>query len=108
MLAAVLLLSLFAHAQKDTIYSRDHLFQPQELHADLAFLKSVLEEAHPSLYPYTPKDTITALFAGADKHPDWALTSFQFWKILSPVISAIRSGHPSIILPMGYMPWIGQ
>jgi hypothetical protein len=86
------------HAQTDTTYNPNHLYQPQALHADLAFLKSVLQEAHPSLYRYTTKDSLDACFAAADAQLNRPMTEIDFWLIATRYVAAIRSGH-TVIAP---------
>jgi hypothetical protein len=95
-------------AQSDTTYNPDHLYQPQQLHADLAFLKSVLEEAHPSLYRYTLKDTLDTRFAEAEKQLNMPLTDIEFWKVVAPVVAVIRSGHTVIYPSAGYVEWYNK
>lgn len=95
----------WVRAQSDTTYRPEHLYQPQQLHADLAFLKSVLEEAHPSLYRYTSKDGLDAYFAVADQQLNQPLTDIEFWKIVEPVVAAIRSGHTVVYPSANYVEW---
>ena len=92
-------------AQSDTTYKPERLYQPQQLHADLAFLKSVLEEAHPSLYRYTSKDSLNASFAAADSQLNQPLTDIDFWKIVAPVVATIRSGHTVVYPSANYTEW---
>ncbi len=91
--------------QVDTTYNPNIVYQPKQLHADLAFLKSVLEEAHPSLYRYTPKDTLDARFAEADQQLNQPLNDTQFWKIVEPVVANVRSAHTAVYLPATYSLW---
>lgn len=107
MFTALLFANLLAYAQKDSVRNNHYLYPPQQLHADLAFVKHVLEEAHPSLYRYTPKDTIDMLFARADEKLDSPLTAFQFWKIAAPVVAAVRSAHTTLSFSYLDAPWIG-
>jgi len=97
--------NVLVEAQSDTTYRPERLNQPQQLHADLAFLKSVLEEAHPSLYRYTSKDSIDARFAAADSQLNQPLTDMQFWKIVQPVVATIRSGHTTVYPSNNYVEW---
>jgi hypothetical protein len=104
----LVLIMCFNHevkAQSATTYSPGHLYQPQALHADLAFLKSVLEEAHPSLYRYTSKDTLDADFIIADKQLDHPLTDLAFWEIAERYVAAVRSGHTVIYPSADYVAW---
>jgi hypothetical protein len=97
--------STLAKAQIDTTYKPEHLYQSKELHADLAFLKSVLEEAHPSLYRYSLKDTINARFADADQQLNQPLTDMQFWRIAEPVVANVRSAHTAVYPSANYTKW---
>jgi len=94
-----------AMAQQDTTYTPDHLYAVDGLHQDLRFLKSVLEEAHPSLYRYTPKDTIDLKFEAADKQLTHPMTEMEFWKIATPLVAVIRSGHTGIYPSSNYATW---
>jgi hypothetical protein len=105
-LAIIACFNLSVSAQiVDTTYNPNILYQSKQLHADLAFLKSVLEEAHPSLYRYTPKDTLDARFAEADQQLNQPLNDTQFWKIVEPVVANVRSAHTGVYFPATYMLW---
>jgi len=97
--------SVMVKAQSDTSYRPERIYQPQQLHADLAFLKSVLEEAHPSLYRYTSKDSLDASFAAADSQLNKPLTDIEFWKIVEPIVAMIRSGHTAVYPSNNYIEW---
>src|SRR5215203_5693574 len=73
-----------------------HKFSPQELQKDYEVFRNVLEESHPSLYWYTPKDSVDYFFdLGASRLKD-SLLEYQFRNILSYVVSQIRCGHTSV------------
>lgn len=77
-------------------YDPSKKFSPRELQKDYAIFRNILEESHPSLYWYTPKDSIDYLFAeGAEKLKD-SLPEYKFRYILSHVLSGIRCGHTSV------------
>jgi len=97
--------SAIVKAQTDTTYRPEYLCQPKQLHDDLAFLKSVLEEAHPSLYRYTSKDSLDARFAAAEQQLNQPLTDIEFWKIVESVVAAIRSGHTVVYPSANYVEW---
>ncbi|NCD69346.1 S41 family peptidase [Mucilaginibacter agri] len=92
-------------AQQDISYSPEHLYPADTLRKDLAFLKSVLEEAHPSLYRYTPKDSLEKYFAEADGKLTGPMTDVAFWKIAAPLVSAIRSGHTVLMPSNAFVNW---
>src|SRR5690348_4952382 len=77
-------------------YNASKKFPLSQLQEDYSVFRASLEEAHPSLYWYTPKDSMDFFFAvGQSKLRD-SLTETQFRIILSYVISKIRDGHASV------------
>jgi len=77
-------------------YNPARKFSPEQLQKDYSIFRSSLEEAHPSLYWYTPKDSMDFYFdVGKSKLKD-SLTEGQFRIVLSYVISKIRDGHASV------------
>lgn len=77
-------------------YNAARKFSPQQLREDYDVFRGSLEEAHPSLYWYTPKDSMDFYFnVGKAKLKD-SLTEPQFRLVLSYVVSKIRDGHASV------------
>lgn len=77
-------------------YNPSKKFSPAQLGEDYTVFRNSLEESHPSLYWYTPKDSMDYYFeAGKNKLSD-SLTEGQFRNILSYVVSKIRCGHTSV------------
>jgi hypothetical protein len=77
-------------------YNPNKKFSPQQLKSDYALFRNILEESHPSLYWYTPKDSVDYYFEqGADKLKD-SLTESKFRNVLSYVVAQIHCGHTSI------------
>jgi hypothetical protein len=71
-------------------------FSPGELQEDYQLFRNILEESHPSLYWYTPKDSMDYYFAaGAAKLND-SLPEYKFRNVLSYVLAQIRCGHTSV------------
>ncbi len=89
---------LFANsilAQKE-IYDPKKTFTPAQLQEDFTFLRKCLEESHPGLYWYTPKDSLNQVFDSFAKTLDKDLTDRQFRNDLFPVLAQIRCGHSSL------------
>jgi C-terminal processing protease CtpA/Prc/predicted small lipoprotein YifL len=61
--------------------------------ADLTLLQNILEANHPSLYWYTPKDSVDAYFANTHATLKDSLTEREFKNKVAWVISKIRCGH---------------
>lgn len=77
-------------------YQPSKKYSPQQLQEDYAVFRGSLEEAHPSLYWYTPKDSMDFYFeVGKSKLKD-SLTEGQFRTVLSYVISKVRCGHTTV------------
>lgn len=93
-LSVLMLLSSCAVSKKN--YNPNKKFSPQQLQSDYKLFRNVLEESHPSLYWYTPKDSVDYYFEqGADKLKD-SLTESGFRNVLSYVVAQIHCGHTSV------------
>jgi hypothetical protein len=92
-LLPLLLLSLFSSCAVSKAYHPSKKYPPEVLKEDYAVFRNSLEESHPSLYWYTPKDSMDYYFeTGSNKLTD-SLTEGGFRRVLSYVISKIRCGH---------------
>lgn len=77
-------------------YNPAKKYSPRELQEDYALFRNILEESHPSLYWYTPKDSIDYYFeVGASKLKD-SLPEYKFRNVLTYVAAKLRCGHTSI------------
>jgi hypothetical protein len=77
-------------------YNPNKKFSPEQLQKDYELFRNILEESHPSLYWYTPKDSVDYYFeAGAERLKD-SLTENKFRNVLSYVVAQIRCGHTSV------------
>lgn len=71
-------------------------FSPKELQEDYTLFRKILEESHPSLYWYTPKDSINHYFdEGFSKLKD-SLPEYKFRNILSYVVAKFHCGHTGV------------
>jgi hypothetical protein len=71
-------------------------YPPEQLLKDYTLFRNVLEESHPSLYWFTPKDSMDYYF-------DWGLSQIKdsmnerdFRMVLTYVIEKIKCGHTSV------------
>lgn len=84
---------LFGSCAVSKNYNPSKKFSPEQLSEDYTVFRNSLEESHPSLYWYTPKDSMDTYFdIGRNKLTD-SLTEGQFRNVLNYVISKIRCGH---------------
>lgn len=71
-------------------------YSPAQLQQDYNLFRNILEESHPSLYWYTPKDSVDYYFSvGANMLKD-SLPEYQFRNVLSYVLAQIHCGHTSV------------
>ena len=73
-----------------------------KLREDLILLQKILEADHPSLYWYTPKDSIDYYFNATIQSISDSLTEIQFRNKLAIAVSKIRCGHTSVHLSKAY------
>jgi hypothetical protein len=71
-------------------------FSPQQLQSDYTLFRNILEESHPSLYWYTPKDSMDYYFEKGKTMLHDSLTEAKFRNVLSYVMAKIRCGHTSV------------
>src|SRR5215203_501403 len=77
-------------------YNPAKKFSASELQEDYTLFRNILEESHPGLYWYTPKDSIDYYFDyGAAQLKD-SLPEYKFRNILSYVVAKFRCGHTSV------------
>jgi hypothetical protein len=71
-------------------------FTAKQLQKDYHVFRGVLEESHPGLYWFTPKDSMDYFFDEGYRRISDSMTELQFRNILSFVISKIRCGHTAV------------
>ena len=77
-------------------YNPNTKYSKEALQQDYTLLRNILEKKHPSLYWYTPKDSMDYFFDEGYKAIADSMTELQFgWKILAPLTATIHCGHTS-------------
>jgi hypothetical protein len=95
-LVLILLVLLMSSCAVSKKYTPSRKFSVEQLKEDYSIFREILEESHPSLYWYTPKDSMDLYFQhGYDKIRD-SMQEYQFRNVLSYVVSKIRCGHTSV------------
>jgi len=77
-------------------FDPQHKYTKNQLQKDYTVFRKVLEESHPSLYWFTPKDSMDYYFEDGFRHLNDSMTETQFRNILSYVISKIHCGHTAV------------
>lgn len=97
-----LLLVLISSCATSRSYVAGKKFSPDELKSDYSLMRKILEEKHPNLYWYTPKETMDSLFdRGAEQLADSMTENTFEWKIIAPVLAQIHCGHTSVMPSRG-------
>ncbi len=73
--------------------------EPDKLVVDFRLARQALEEGHSGIYRYTAKDELDGLFDRAEKSLIRPMNSVEFYRILAPVVAAIKCGHTGVGLP---------
>jgi hypothetical protein len=92
-LASVLFVSCGTSKQA---FNPDRKYSRTTLQGDYRLFRNILEEMHPSLYWYTPKDSMDYYFDKGYASIKDSMTEPQFRTLLSYVIAKVDCGHTSI------------
>ena len=72
----------------------------RNLKKDIDVLQKVLEEAHQSLYLYTPQEQLDRAFDNARTSIKSEMTQTDFYKVIAPLVATIKDGHTSVNFPI--------
>src|SRR5687767_7558424 len=78
-------------------------YAPEALQQDYAVFRHILENEHPGIYWYTPKDSMDLYFQQGRSMLQDSLTEPQFRNILSFIIAQVHCGHTSVRASRKYM-----
>jgi hypothetical protein len=86
--------TLFSCASSYKTYKADKKFASQPLQQDFILLRNILEQNHPSLYWYTPKEKMDFYFDSLYNTIADSMTEQQYgWQIIAPLTQKIHCGH---------------
>lgn len=83
-------------AVNQSSFSPNKKYSLQQVQQDYFVYQNVLEKHHPSIYWYTPKDSMDYYFNWGKEHLKDSMTEPEFRKVLSYVTSKINCGHTSV------------
>ena len=87
----LLLFPLFLQAQK----SKDS-FTPEEIRADMKFLKKRFEKIHPGMYYYISKEAYNQKFDSLYNSINQPLNYLETFRILSQLVTNVKDGHTNL------------
>jgi len=87
-------------------YSPNTKYPKEALQKDFSLLRTILEKKHPSLYWYTPKDSMDDYFDSFFKLIKDSMNEQQFiWQVLAPMVDKIHCGHTTVGSSKAYRKW---
>ncbi|MGN6542983.1 MAG: S41 family peptidase [Ginsengibacter sp.] len=96
-------LPLFFSCSVSKNYNPDKKYSKEALQEDYTLLRNILQKKHPTLYWYTPKDSMNYYFDRGYKSITDSMTELQFgWQILAPLTANIHCGHTSFSMSKGW------
>jgi len=90
----LMLFLLFSCSVSKNVVNRK--YPPAQLKKDFQIFRGALEESHPSLYWFTPKDSMDLIFNAGYSGIQDSLTEREFRTRLLKVVAAMRCGHTSV------------
>lgn len=99
----ILILCISCNILKKNAYNPSKKYSPSNLQEDFSILYKVLKANHPSLYWYSPKDSVDYFFSSTGKSLQDSLTEQQFRKRVSWAINKIHCGHTVVRSSKNYL-----
>jgi len=99
LMASVLFLGLPASPDTRPTAAANPKFESKQLVEDFHILRKALEDGHSGIYRYAPKVDLDALFEQTEKRLDRPMDCVDFYRIVAPVIAAVKCGHTAVLLP---------
>ncbi|TVT42564.1 hypothetical protein FNT36_00225 [Hymenobacter setariae] len=98
-------LGAVAQSAAPAVYDPAQRYAVAQLQSDFAYLRRALEEVHPGLYWYTPKDSLDRAFtrtAAALTHP---MAEPEYWQLLQTLVGRVHCGHTRVRQSAAYRAW---
>ena len=96
-LPAILLLLNFSYCTSQEKKATEKTYQAALLRQDITQLENALIELHSGVDRHVPLKEIRNDFGKARTKVDHALTSFEFYRLIAPLVAGIQCGHTRII-----------
>jgi hypothetical protein len=103
---AFLLCSLIGFAQPDTLATT--MLSPELMQQDFNYMRRLLTETHPGLYRYTPKAKMQFKLDSTYNLLDKPLPFYEFYKIITALISDIRCAHTNALPTANFNSYINS
>lgn len=81
------------------------VLQPTQIKEDLDFLFNTIEEVHPNIYAYTPKNEFVPYRDDLYHQIKQPISVIEFYKKIAPVVTLIKDGHTWVYPYTVILPW---
>ena len=106
LLSLTILLALLFSCTTTKNFNPNKKYSAQQLQQDYSLLRNILEKKHPSLYWYTPKDSMDFYFNKYYNDIKDSMTEQQFgWSVIAPLTNKIHCGHTSFGRSRAFNNW---
>lgn len=86
-----------------SLHQPQQKYPPSQLVSDYDLMVKVLKKTHPSLYWYTPKDSMEFYINSYRSRIKDSMKEQEFmWHVIAPMINKIRCGHTSVNVSKSY------
>lgn len=89
-----------------TTYNPKKKYSPELLEQDLRIFRGVLEQYHPSIYWFTPKDSMDEQFNKLEQAIKDSMTEPDFRNRLQYILSEIQCGHTAVLFSKQYVRYL--
>jgi hypothetical protein len=89
-------------------FTPDRTYSTDVLHKDFHLLENIMEADHPSLYWYTPADSIRYYFSHADASIRAPMTEVAFRNLVAATLAHIRCGHTGVRYSTMYEDYVNR
>jgi Peptidase family S41 len=100
----LIFIQLFLIASLSAIYAQKNTFTPEEIHADMAFLKKKFEKIHPGMYHYMSREAYNKIYDSLYNATTQPMSYMDAIKHIAPLIINLKDGHTSFGHKKGYFP----
>jgi hypothetical protein len=101
-----LLCSIQGFAQADTLATKT--LSSEQMQQDFTYLRRLLNETHPGLYRYTPEVKMESKLDSIYNLLDRPLPFYEFYKIITALVSDIRCAHTNVLPSANFNGYIGS
>lgn len=87
---------LFIISSFSATYAQKNIFTPEEIKADMAFLKTKFERIHPGMYYYMSREVYNQIYDSLYNATTQPMSYMDAMKHIAPLVINLKDGHTSI------------